>query len=52
MRWFDGSTSSTTPSTSSPFLSTSDGWLILRVQDMSDTWIMPSTPSSSSTNAP
>jgi hypothetical protein len=46
------STSSTMASTSSPFLRTSDGWLTLRVQLMSETCTMPSMPSSSSMKAP
>ena len=37
---------------SSPFLSTSDGWLIFLVQLMSVTWSSPSMPSSISMNAP
>ena len=39
-------------STSWPFSSISLGWLILRVQDMSDTCSRPSMPSSISMNAP
>ena len=52
MRCCWGSTSSTIASTSSPFLRSSLGWLILRVHDMSETCTMPSMPSSSSMNAP
>src|SRR5215813_5287360 len=39
-------------SMSSPFFRTSEGCLIRLVQDMSETWTSPSTPSSISTNAP
>ena len=46
------STSRTTASTSSPTETTFDGCLIRLVQDISDTWIRPSMPGSSSTKAP
>ena len=47
-----GSMSRMTASTSSPTFSISFGLLILRVQDMSETWIIPSMSFSISTNAP
>ena len=42
----------TTASISSPMESIADGCLICCVQDISETWIRPSTPFSSSMNAP
>src|SRR5271168_1243409 len=42
----------TTASTVSPVLSTSLGFLTFLAHDISDKWINPSTPGSSSTNAP
>ena len=51
-RWFSLSILSTIASTSSPFLMTSDGWLILRVHERSETWIIPSIPSSIPRKAP
>ena len=50
-RWLSASMLSTCASTVSPFFSTSDGCLIL-LHDMSEMWIRPSMPSSTSTNAP
>ena len=46
------STLSTTASMTSPMLTTFDGCRTCRVQDISETWIRPSTPFSSSTKAP
>ena len=45
-------TPSTLASTTWPTLSTSAGRTMRLVQDNSETWMRPSTPSSSSTNAP
>ena len=44
--------SSTTTSTSSPTFTTSCGWLMRLLQDISEMWTKPSMPSSSLTNAP
>ncbi len=44
--------SRTTTSTSSPTLTTSLGWLMRLVHDISEMWTRPSMPSSSFTNAP
>ena len=52
MRFWRGSTSSTTASTVSPTSTTFDGCLTRLVQDISETWTRPSMPSSSSMNAP
>ncbi len=41
-----------TACTSSPFWTTSEGWLIRRVHDMSEMWTSPSTPGVISTKAP
>jgi hypothetical protein len=46
------SISRTTTSTSSPGSTTSLGWLMRRVHDISEMWTRPSMPSSSLTNAP
>jgi hypothetical protein len=51
-RCFSWSTSSTTHSTSSPFLSISLGWVTFLVHDMSETCSRPSMPGSISTKAP
>ena len=45
-------TPSTTTSTASPGLTTSEGLRAFLVQDISERWISPSRPGSSSTNAP
>ena len=45
-------TSSTMTSTVSPTLTSFDGCRTRRVHDISETWTSPSTPGSSSTNAP
>src|SRR2546423_1297568 len=47
-----GSTFRTTASTRSPFFSTSPGRWMRLVHDISDTWIIPSTPGITSTKAP
>ncbi len=51
-RWFSASMLSTIASTSSPFFSISDGCLRRLLHDMSEMWMRPSMPSSTSTNAP
>ena len=51
-RWLSASMLSTIASTTSPFLSTSDGCLIRLLHDMSEMWIRPSMSSSTSTKAP
>src|SRR6266702_7296176 len=52
MRRFPLSTPSTTASTSSPTLRISEGCRNRLVQDISETWTSPSTPSSRATKAP
>ena len=52
MRWLYASTEVITASTSSPFWTISDGWLMRRVHDMSEMCTNPSTPGMISTNAP
>ena len=52
MRRAPGSTPSTIASTVSPTLRIFDGCLTRLLHDISLTWISPSTPGSSSTNAP
>ena len=52
IRLFSASTLRTSTSTSSPFLTTSEGCCTRFVHDMSEMWIRPSIPGSISTNAP
>ncbi len=52
MRRFTGSTSSTITSTSCEVETILPGWTFFLVHDISETWIRPSMPGSSSTNAP
>ena len=52
MRRFSGSTSSTITSTSWLVETILPGWTFFLVQLISETWTRPSTPGSSSTNAP
>ena len=51
-RWFSASMLSTIASTVSPFFSASDGCFNRLLHDISEMWIRPSMPSSTSTNAP
>ncbi|MDT4886176.1 hypothetical protein FQZ97_1224930 [compost metagenome] len=52
MRRLSGSTSSTTTSTSWEVETILPGWTFFLVQLISETWIRPSMPGSSSTKAP
>ena len=52
MRRLTGSTSMMTTSTSWEVETILPGWTFFFVQDISETWIRPSIPGSSSTKAP